>query len=135
MCSRPRLHIARALAADGKRIRGANRNGDGHHETVALHESGAPFALLNFDGGELAAMHDLLERSDIGGKVITLDALHTPDREAHNARIMSSSSRETPRRPSTASIGRGTPPAASRRSSTRRTADWSSVRSASHLTA
>ncbi len=27
--SRPRLHLARALAADGKRIRGANRNGDG----------------------------------------------------------------------------------------------------------
>ncbi len=26
--------LARALAADGKRIRGANRNG--HHETVAL---------------------------------------------------------------------------------------------------
>ena len=43
-----RLPVARALAADGKRIRGANRNGDGHHETVALvdHESGAPFALL-----------------------------------------------------------------------------------------
>ena len=54
--SRPRLLIARAFAADGKRVRGANRNGDGHHETVALvdHESGAPFALLNFDdkGGE-----------------------------------------------------------------------------------
>ena len=79
--SRPRLPIARALAADGKRIRGANRNGDGHHETVALvdHHSGAPFALLNFDddGGEQAATHDLLERSDISAKVVTLDALHT----------------------------------------------------------
>ncbi len=84
--SRPRLPIARALAADGKRIRGANRNGDGHHETVALvgHESGAPFALLNFDdgGGERAATHDLLGRSDIGGRVITLDALHTTRKTA-----------------------------------------------------
>ena len=79
--SRPRLPLARALAADGKRIRGANRNGDGHHETVALvdHATGAPYALLNLDdeGGELAATQDLLGRSDIGGKVITLDALHT----------------------------------------------------------
>ncbi len=41
--SRPRIHLARALAADGRRIRGANRNGDGHHDTVALvdHASGA----------------------------------------------------------------------------------------------
>ena len=30
--SRPRLPLARALAADGKRILGAIRNGDGHHE-------------------------------------------------------------------------------------------------------
>ena len=84
--SGPRLPVARALAADGKRIRGANRNGNGRHETVALvdHESGAPFALLNFDddGGELAAMHDLLGRSDISGKVITLDALHTTRKTA-----------------------------------------------------
>ena len=84
--SRPRLPLARALAADGKRILRPNRNGDGHHETVALvdHETGAPFALLNFgdDGGELAAVHDLLERSDIGGRVITLDALHTTRKTA-----------------------------------------------------
>ncbi len=84
--SRPRLPLARALAADGKRIRGANRNGEDHHETVALvdHASGAPFALLNFGdkGGELAAMHDLLERSDICAKVITLDALHTTRKTA-----------------------------------------------------
>ncbi len=51
------------------------------------HETGAPFSLLNFndDGGELAAMHDLLERSDIGGKVITLDALHTT---RHTAKLI-----------------------------------------------
>ena len=83
---RRRIHLARALAADGKRIRGANRNGDGHHETVALvdHASGAPLALLNFDdeGGELAATHDLLERADVRGKVITLDALHTTRKTA-----------------------------------------------------
>ena len=81
-----RLPLARALAADGKRIRGANRNGEDHHETVALvdHASGAPFALLNFgeEGGELAAAHDLLERSDIRGKVITLNALHTTRKTA-----------------------------------------------------
>ena len=43
------------------------------------HATGAPYALLNLDdeGGELAATQDLLGRSDIGGKVITLDALHT----------------------------------------------------------
>ena len=79
--ARPRLPLARALAADGKRLRGANRHGEAHHETVALvdHASGAPFALLNFgdQGGERAAMHDLLARSDIRGRVITLDALHT----------------------------------------------------------
>ena len=83
---KPRIHLARALAADGKRIRGANRNGAGHHETVALvdHASGAPFALLNFDdkGGELAATHDLLERHDVRGRVITLDALHTTRKTA-----------------------------------------------------
>ncbi len=82
----PGLPLARALAADGKRIRGANRNGADHHETVALVDrlSGAPFALLNFgdDGGELAATHDLLERNDIRGRVITLDALHTTRKTA-----------------------------------------------------
>ncbi len=76
-----RLPLARALAGDGKRIRGANRNGGGHHETVALvdHATGAPAAMLGFadEGGERAAMHDLLERAGIRGKVITLDALHT----------------------------------------------------------
>ena len=76
-----RLPQLRALAGDGKRIRGANRNGSGHHETVALvdHASGAPVALLGFtdEGGERAAMHDLLERTDIRGRVVTLDALHT----------------------------------------------------------
>ena len=76
-----RLPLARALAADGKRIRGANRNGGGHHETVALvdHDTGAPVATLGFGdkGGERAALRDLLERTDIRARVVTLDALHT----------------------------------------------------------
>ena len=70
--SRPRIPVA-----DGKRIRDADRNGDGH-------ERGAPFARLNFDddGGALAATQDVPGRSDIGGKVITLDTLHTTRRTA-----------------------------------------------------
>ncbi len=46
--------------------------------------SGAPFALLNFDdeGGEIAATHDLLESTDVRGRVITLDALYTTRKTA-----------------------------------------------------
>jgi len=77
--ARTRIPLARAIAADGKRIRGAD--GDGHHGTVALtgHASGAPFALPDLDGGggELAATRDLPERTDVRGKVVTFDALHT----------------------------------------------------------
>ena len=36
--SAPRLSIGAAIASDGKRIRGANRNGEGHHETATLVE-------------------------------------------------------------------------------------------------
>lgn len=79
--SHPRLPLARAIAADGKRIRGANRNGDGHHETVTLvdHVTGAPFAILGYNdvGDEIAALNDLLLRCDIRGRIITVDALHT----------------------------------------------------------
>jgi len=79
--SKPRIPLARALAADGKRIRGAGRHGDGHHGTVALvdHATGIPFALPNLGdrGGGPAATHDLLERCDIRGRVVTFDALHT----------------------------------------------------------
>ena len=41
------------------------------------HASDAPFALLNFGDqeGELAAMQDLLERSDVRGRAVTLAAL------------------------------------------------------------
>ena len=62
-----------ALAADGKRIRGANRNG------LVEHRTGVPVASLNFhdQNGELAAVGALLEVVPISGAVITLDALHT----------------------------------------------------------
>ena len=49
-----------ALAADGKRIRGANRNGTMRYETATLveHRTGVPVASLNFhdQNGELAAV-------------------------------------------------------------------------------
>ena len=71
-----------ALAADGKRIRGANRHtGEGvYFETVTLvtHE-GRPLAsrCCRDEGGELAATKALLDDVDVRGCVITLDALHT----------------------------------------------------------
>ena len=77
----PRLNLGRAIAIDGKRIRGANRNGGGHHETATLvdHETGAPLASLAFndDGGEIAAVRALLDEVPVEGRVITIDALHT----------------------------------------------------------
>ena len=70
-----------ALAADGKRIRGANRNGTLRYETATLveHTTGVPLASLNFhdEGGELAAVGALLEEVSIKGSEITVDALHT----------------------------------------------------------
>ena len=81
----PRLagHAERpALAADGKRIRGANRRADAHahFETVTLvTHGGRPVAsrCCRDEGGELAALRALLEDVDISGCVLTLDALHT----------------------------------------------------------
>ena len=71
-----------ALAADGKRIRGANRHtGEGvYFETVTLvtHE-GRPLAsrCCRDEGGELAATKALLDDVDVQGCLVTLDALHT----------------------------------------------------------
>ena len=71
-----------ALAADGKRIRGANRHtGEGvYFETVTLitHE-GRPLAsrCCRDEGGELAATAALLDEVNVRGCLITLDALHT----------------------------------------------------------
>ncbi len=77
----PRLRIGAAVAADGKRIRGANRNGPDRNETVTLvvHGTGLPLASLGFhdENGEIAAVQTLLETVPLHGRVITIDALHT----------------------------------------------------------
>ena len=81
----PRLAAAAdmpALAADGKRIRGANRHaGDGaYFETVTLvTHDGRPLAsrCCRDEGGGIAALRALLEDVDLRGRVLTLDALHT----------------------------------------------------------
>ena len=70
-----------ALAADGKRIRGANRHADAatYFETVTLvTHAGRPVAsrCRRDDGGEVAAPCALLEDVDLRGCVLTLDALH-----------------------------------------------------------
>ena len=81
--SMPRLNIGSALAADGKRLRGANRNGDGdgHFKTATLvaHDTGLPVASHGFhdENGERAAVRALLEDVSLAGRVITVDALHT----------------------------------------------------------
>ena len=71
-----------AIAADGKRIRGANRHTDDgvYFETVTLvTHDGRPLASRDCrnEGGESAALRALLEDVDIRGCVMTLDALHT----------------------------------------------------------
>lgn len=69
------------LAADGKRIRGANRHADGaYFETVTLvTHGGRPLAsrCCRDEGGESAALRALLDDVDLRGCVVTLDALHT----------------------------------------------------------
>ena len=63
-----------ALAADGKRIRGANRNGTLRYETATLveHTTGLPLASLNFhdQNGELAPVGALLEMVPISGAFV-----------------------------------------------------------------
>ena len=70
-----------ALATDGKRLRGANRQGEAHYETVSLvsHANAMPIAsrVYTEEGGEIAAVLALLEEVDVRDSVITLDALHT----------------------------------------------------------
>ena len=81
--SMSRLNIATALAADGKRLRGANRNGDGHLETATLvaHDTGLPVASHGFhdENNEQSAIRALFEEVSIAGRVITVDALHTSE--------------------------------------------------------
>ena len=70
-----------ALAADGKRISGVNRNGDVHHEiaTLVTHAQGLPVAcrMCHEAGGEYAAVLALLVDVHLRGAVVTVDALHT----------------------------------------------------------
>ena len=70
-----------ALAADGKRLRGANRRTDDdvYFETVTLvTHGGRPLTsrCCRDEGGEAAALRALLEDVDLRGCVVTLDALH-----------------------------------------------------------
>ena len=75
-----------ALAADGKRLRGANRHEAAHYETVSLvsHADAMPIASRAYTekGGETAAVLALLEDVDVRRSVITLDALHTTRKTA-----------------------------------------------------
>ena len=96
--SMPRLNSGSALAADGKRLRGANRNGDGHFETATLvaHDTGLPVVSHGFhdESGERAALAALFEEVSLAGHVITVDALHTVGDtarsivETHNAHYL-----------------------------------------------
>ena len=74
-----------ALAADGKRQRGANRQSEAEYQTASLvsHHDKQPIAsrILTEKGGEIAAVLALLEEVDITGSVITLDAFHTTHTE------------------------------------------------------
>ena len=83
-----RVRFGEAVAADGKRVRAANRNGEGHYEVVTLveHRSGMPLASLDLrdEGGESAAVGAVLEQADVRGRVITLDALHTTRKTARS---------------------------------------------------
>ena len=79
--STPRLKLGSALAADGKRLQDAIRNGDGHFETATLvaHNTGLPVASHGFHdkSGERAASAALFEEVSLAGHVIMVDALHT----------------------------------------------------------
>ena len=80
--TQPCTREAQVLAADGKRMRGANRlSPEGlHWETVTLvdHAAGVPVASRSYreEGGERQALRDLLEEVGLRGRVITLDAGH-----------------------------------------------------------
>ena len=80
--AQPRVRVPQALAADGKRIRGANRlAAEGcHWETVTLveHVTGVPVATRSYreEGGEQQAMRAVLEETDLEGVIVTLDSAH-----------------------------------------------------------
>ena len=70
------------LAADGKRLRGANRHTaqgvDFETVTLVTHD-GRPLATrcCRDEGGESAALRALLDDVEVRGSVLTVDALHT----------------------------------------------------------
>ena len=86
----PRVAAPQALAADGKRIRGANRLAAAgqHWETVTLveHATGQPVASRSYreQGGEAWALRALLEEVDLRGRTVTMDAGHA-SRETERA--------------------------------------------------
>ena len=104
--SMPRLELGRAVAVDGKRIRGANRNGAQHYETATLveHSTHRPVAIHGYqeEGGETAAVRALLEQVPIRGRLVTIDALFTTREiarllvEAHGADYLMSVKKNAP---------------------------------------
>jgi predicted transposase YbfD/YdcC len=70
----------RAVAVDGKTLRGANRDGRQVHLLAAMdHATRAVLAQRQIDGapGEVPAFQPLLADLDLAGLVVTADALHT----------------------------------------------------------
>jgi len=122
----PRLRLGAALTAGGRHIRGANRFGDGRHETATLvaRDTGLPVACHGFDdeGGERAAVRAVLEEIALAGRVITVDVLHTTGDTARGGvetrgadRPMTVKANAEERRPAP-STGSGRRPEASNRS-------------------
>jgi predicted transposase YbfD/YdcC len=70
----------RAIAVDGKTLRGAKHHGRQVHLLACMdHATRAVLAQRQVDGapGEVPAFQPLLDRLDLAGAVITADALHT----------------------------------------------------------
>jgi predicted transposase YbfD/YdcC len=79
---RPRQRRRRAVAVDGKTLRGAHHAGDGrqvHLLACMDHTTRAVLAQRQVDGapGEVPAVRPLLADLDLAGVVVTADALHT----------------------------------------------------------
>jgi predicted transposase YbfD/YdcC len=77
---RPPPPPRRVIAVDGKTLRGSARSGRQVHLLAALdHHDGAVLAQRQVDGapGEVPAFQPLLAGLDLGGVVVTADALHT----------------------------------------------------------
>ncbi len=82
LCDRDRLQRQRrrAIAVDGKTLRGAKHHGRQVHLLAAMdHATRCVLAQRQVDGapGEVPAFQPLLDGLDLSGAVITADALHT----------------------------------------------------------